>query len=465
MNIRGVSKTKRHGVGRRLVMAIGVTVVAGAGCGDGSAPGAPGEVIDDPSSAAIADDARAAGAQGNGRNGRAEVTVDFEDDGATWTELGAGTPVRDRLGAVGFVLQPTFVDTGRPGLMTALVCSNGDSFPDFYDWRTCRPATSRDRARGWTVHDSPRFAFVDSLALFSPANAARSPANPRRMYFSVAGHPWESPDPRGGLWRSDDDGATWSANLFAGQAGEAGLVRGIVPDPVNADRVYITRGYDFGNVSRSDNAGRSFRILCGHSTTAKTGSDSICGGSLGTWTVDFTTAKMFYKHHFQPWGVDLNLDGSNPQAHPFVGLDIDYSGVASLSFSQTYLPVRGLPARVGGSSVAYTADGVQVVYRSQGPTPTLWRSTPDFRTGQQLTGVAVGGQGLVLTHPRVACVWVVQSDEQQLSVTRDCGATWSPVPTDGLDPAVRFVSAAWAPVAPFELIAFTRDGRRFKTRP
>jgi hypothetical protein len=279
----------------------------------------------------------------------------------------------------------------------------------------------------------------------------------------VAGHPWHSPDPRGGLWRSDDDGATWTTNLFASQAGEAGLVRGVVPDPDDADRVYIARGYDFGNIARSDDAGHSFRILCGHSTTAKTGRDDVCGGGLGTWTVDFTTARMFYKHHFQPWGVELNLDGSRPRAYAFPGLDVGLSAFASVSFSQAQLPVRGLPNRVGGSSVAYAADGAWVLYRALGEATSLWRAVPDFRSGEQLANVETGGQGLVLAHPTAACTWLVQSSEQQLSLTRDCGESWAPLATDGLDSTVRFVAAAWAPVAPFDVIAFTRDGRRFRT--
>jgi hypothetical protein len=431
-------RTSGRSSGRLAVwLTIGIgTAAIGQGCAAGA--------TDDEAPAAVA--ALAAGSQ------------------RPWVELGARSPVRDRNGAVGVVLQPSYVDIAVPGLMTALVCADGASFPHFYDWRACRPATSRDGAVSWTLHDSPQFAFVDSLGLFSPANVARSPANPHRMYFAVAGHPWESPDPRGGLWRSDDDGATWTDNLFAGQAGEAGLVRAVVPDPDDADRVYIGRGYDFGNISRSDDGGQTFQILCGHSTTEKTGLDEICGGNVGTWTIDFANARMYYKHHFQNDGVELGLDGTALALYPFAGLDWNVSAVNAAAFAQVHLPVRGLARRAGGSSAAWAADGSRVLYQAQNGDGflTLWRATPDFRSGQPIP-ITSGRPGFVLAHPTVACTWVAQAGDRELKLTRDCGDRWSDIPTTGLDRSVRLVSAAWGPASPHDLVVFTRDGRRFKT--
>ena len=71
------------------------------------------------------------------------------------------------------------------------------------------------------------------------------------------------------MWRSDDNGETWTENLFAGQPGGSGMMGYILPDPDDADRVFIGRGYDFGNVSVSTDAGATFTVICGHDNVSK----------------------------------------------------------------------------------------------------------------------------------------------------------------------------------------------------
>src|SRR5262249_8999388 len=152
------------------------------------------------------------------------------------------------------------------------------------------------------------------------------------------------------------------------------LIEAIIPDPVKPDRVYILRGYDYGNISVSDDAGGTFTILCGDNNVSKTVNDVFCAESA-TWTMNFVTSKMYFKHHFQTQGVGMNLDASSPSVYAFSGLGTSAS--ANLSVPFPYLldtPVKGLPPRVGARSVRFTADGASILY-TVGDPGVLWKAT------------------------------------------------------------------------------------------
>lgn len=397
--------------------------------------------------------------------GRASVSIDFVDDAVTpagWVELGAGIPLLDRFGQPGLLIQPTFADRDQPQLMTALICTQVVPIVP----RTCRPATSNNQGATWTLHDAPAFAEIDASDWnWALPTAVRSPARPERIYYGVSGHPWHSPDPKGGLWRSDDHGATWTNNLRAGEPGESGEIKGIIPDPDHPDGVYVSRGYDYGNISRSFDAGATFTLVCGHNNVSKSGSNEICGGGQG-WAIDFVAGRIYSKHHFESPGANVALDGSDVRLYPFVGLGADSSPGLSLGLVGIFdVPVRGLRKHGGAGYVRFTADGAHAVYGHDTPGGQLWKTSPDLSSGTALTNVSFGGNRLILVHPTRACSWVVSSGATSLRLTSDCGATWAPYPTetaDLTDPAP-LVAAVYVPSEAGELLVFQSNGRRWKT--
>lgn len=393
----------------------------------------------------------------------------------TWQEIGKGSLIVDKDSQPGIIVGPSFSDVSRSKLITAVICNKEAALNEFF-FASCRPATSIDQGGTWIIHDSPNFAEIDEKGWgqWGWPVAVRSPVNPNRIYFAVPGHPWNTVAPHGGLWRSDDGGRTWFGNLVADQSGEAGLISSIIADPFNADTLYVNRGYDYGNVSVSHDAGATFEIICGNDNVSKTGPDEYCG-SAATWVINFTTQEFYYKHHFVSEGVRVNLDGSAIRQYPFAGLIWDSSANSgwyvppqgpSGQNLQYDTPIRGLTNRGGGRAVRFTADGSAMLYQpvGGGTSGELWKASTDFSTGSKITNISFGGGHLILAHLREACTWIIQSTDTQLQRTINCGSTWRPIPTDGLTDKSPIISAVFAPDYSGTLIIFTKEGRRFKSR-
>jgi photosystem II stability/assembly factor-like uncharacterized protein len=109
---------------------------------------------------------------------------------------------------------------------------------------------STDGGTTWTDL-TPRFGFPAGTPI-GKIGVSVSGANPNRVYAEV------EEVPNGGLFRSDDAGATWTlVNNTAAIRQRAFYFTKVFADPVNQDRVYI------GNVGfmRSNNAGVSFSTV------------------------------------------------------------------------------------------------------------------------------------------------------------------------------------------------------------
>ncbi|MCK6469128.1 MAG: PKD domain-containing protein [Candidatus Brocadia sinica] len=247
---------------------------------------------------------------------------------------------------------------------------------------------------------------------------------------------------------------------MAGQPGESGEINVVIPDPDNQDKVFIGRGYDYGNVSVSTDAGVTFSILQGHNNVAKTGNDAW---SFATITIDFVAGLLINKHYFLP-PMSMNLDGSNSTQINFPGVPTEGLPVGGIT---TDIPVRGLQKRAGGILGRYTADGgfiYSIAYYS-GAQPPYYAAgdAPGVSSAVLINGVTLDdpeGRNL-LAHPTDPCTWVVQTGGTAFSVTRNCGATWSPLPMDGFASNARVVAVAYFPDASGKILAFTEDGRRF----
>lgn len=396
-------------------------------------------------------------------NDRARPQIDYPLAGTavstTWVEIGASNPIIDKDGNAGALVRVTFSDTTQPDLLAGLICDAAVT------WGKCRPATSSDRGATWTLFDSPVFDAIEAnnWTGWWPAVAVRSPANARRIYFAANGHPWLSTEPRGGLWRSDDDGANWTANLMEGQPGESGMIPIVVADRDDPDRVYINRGYDYGNVSTSTDAGAHFTIICGHNNVAKTGSDAACGMAQATLALDLEAQRVFFKHHFQDVGVALNTDGTGMTSYPFAALGVSSSPGLGIFEYQFDTPIRGLANRAGGRAVRYDAGGTSIIYLDG--SFALWQSAPDFSAGAPVQGISPGGSMIILTHPIDACTWLVQSGPITFEKTTDCGMSWAPVPTDGLPATAVAISAVQVPDGSGVVLLLMQDGRRFIGSP
>ncbi len=377
-----------------------------------------------------------------------------------FTEIGAGSPALDSAGNAGIVLAPAFVDAAQPDRLTATVCGVR------LDWPRCRPASSFDGGVSLVTHESDRFAplTANGWAWHLPL-AVLSPVRSERIYFAAAGHPWDTPEPKGGLWRSDDDGRTWTDNLLAGEPGESGMIERLAADPYDADKVWINRGYDYGNISVSFDAGASFTILCGFDNVSKNGGverDAYCGSGSGTFAVDFERQRLFYKHHFVTVGVEYSFAGTLLDTYEFSGLGFSASAHLDKD-SRTRAPaIHGLQAREGALSASYLADGSGLLYLASDE-HTPWVGSPDFRTGAPINAPAVGGERILLAHPTRTCAWILQAEAATLQTTFDCGKTWSRRPSAGLPDNAVILAAAFVPNDSGDLLVFTDSGRRFRT--
>ena len=380
--------------------------------------------------------------------------------GASWTEIGIGTPIIAKGGQPGYVYSVTFADKHQLHLLSGIVCPLGTDRTNV----ACRPATSTDQGVSWKVHDSPKFDEIETKGWgnWQDRVVARSAANSHRIWFAANGHPWFSPDPKGGLWRSDDNGVSWTDNLMAGQLGESGEINSIIPDPHNPNKLFIGRGYDFGNLSVSTDAGVTFTILQGHNNVAKTGIDEWSFASI---TIDFVEGLLINKHYFAP-PMRMNLNGSDSTQINFPGVDPEAG--RPIGGITNDVPVRGLPKRAGGVLGRYTADGgfIYSICCVTGAQPLYYAAggAPDVSSAVVVNGVTVnyGNERNLLTHPTEPCTWIVQTGGITFSMTRDCGATWLPLPMSGFTGLGRVLAVAYFPDASGSILAFTEDGKRFR---
>jgi hypothetical protein len=381
-----------------------------------------------------------------------------------WTALEApGRPVLDRFGHPGYVAYTSFVDMGRCHLMSGIICPL-DQLSYVAD---CRPATSQDGGASWKLHDAPQFDIGESELFFRRPCVARSPAKPNRLWYSTCRHAWYATPPQGGMWRSDDNGETWTENLFAGQPGSSGMVSYILPDPDDADRLFIGRGYDFGNVAVSTDGGDTFTVVCGHDNVSKSGDERCAGGYV---LADFDTGLIITKVWWQP-PLSMNLDGSNPVQVHFPGVN-DFEGSPHL-FDSLDMPVKGLTKTAGGSMGRWTpSHGFLYGSFNDGSLYYAAGGTPTVSSAVQVPGLRLDvehGNALWLAHPTENCSWVGQTGATTLSVTTDCGRTWAPISMQGVDfsgaAEPRIVTGNYLPDDSGRIVIFLSNGKRYRFTP
>jgi photosystem II stability/assembly factor-like uncharacterized protein len=114
---------------------------------------------------------------------------------------------------------------------------------------------STDGGKTWK-----RILFVDARA--GPSELSMDPTNPRILYAAFWEHqrvPWQvrSGGPNSGIWKSTDGGDNWT-RLTTGLPKNMGKI-GVAVSPANADRVYAVIEADEGGLYRSDDAGATWR--------------------------------------------------------------------------------------------------------------------------------------------------------------------------------------------------------------
>lgn len=98
------------------------------------------------------------------------------------------------------------------------------------------------------------------------SDLSMDPGNPRILYAAFWDHqrvPWQvrSGGPGSGIWKSTDGGDTWT-RLSQGLPSVMGKI-GLAVSPANPDRVFAIVEAEPGGLYRSDDAGRTWRLLSG----------------------------------------------------------------------------------------------------------------------------------------------------------------------------------------------------------
>lgn len=165
------------------------------------------------------------------------------DGGKTWKHLG----LRD-AGSISKIL----VDPRNPNRIAVAVLGQ-----IFHDSATRGVYTSADRGKHWT-----RALYVGPMS--GASDLVRVPDRPDTLFagiYQFRRQPWtmQSGGPSGGLYRSDDNGATWRKlrghGLPGGDTGRIGIAAG------TRGRVYAVIQSKAGDLWRSDDGGATWRIM------------------------------------------------------------------------------------------------------------------------------------------------------------------------------------------------------------
>jgi photosystem II stability/assembly factor-like uncharacterized protein len=170
-----------------------------------------------------------------------------QDAGATWRHVG----LRD-AGQIGRIR----VHPQDPDLVYAAVLGHA-----FGPNATRGVFRSRDGGQTWT-----NVLFVSDKA--GAVDLDMEPQNPRVLYaatWEALRRPWTfvSGGPGSGLWKTTDGGDTWQALTDGLPEGVKGRIA-VAVSPARPERVWaLVEHADKGGLYRSDNGGRSFRLVSG----------------------------------------------------------------------------------------------------------------------------------------------------------------------------------------------------------
>jgi len=166
------------------------------------------------------------------------------DQGRTWTNVGLAAT--RQISAVR--VHPT-----DPNVV--YVAAQGDRWKGTAERGIYR---SRDGGSTWTL------VLKGMNATSGASDLSMDPSNPRILYAAFWDHqrtPWfvRSGGAGSGLWKSTDGGDTWS-RLTQGLPALMGKI-GIAVSPAQPDRVFAIVEAEKGGLYRSDDAGRTWRLL------------------------------------------------------------------------------------------------------------------------------------------------------------------------------------------------------------
>ena len=168
------------------------------------------------------------------------------DEGRTWTNVGLAATRQ---------ISAVRVHPGNPDVV--YVAAQGDRWKGTPDRGIYR---SLDGGRNWTL------VLKGENATSGAADLSMDPSNPRILYAGFWDHqrtPWmvRSGGPGSGIWKSTDGGDSWK-RLTEGLPKLMGNL-GVAVSPANPDRVYAIVEAELGGLFRSDDAGKTWRLLSG----------------------------------------------------------------------------------------------------------------------------------------------------------------------------------------------------------
>ena len=166
------------------------------------------------------------------------------DAGKTWTRIGLEATKQ---------ISEIRVHPSNPDLV--YVAGQGDRWKGTPDRGIYR---SSDGGKTWTQ------VLKGQNLTSGPSDLSMDPTNPRSLYAGFWDHqrlPWQvrSGGPGSGIWKSTDGGDTWT-RLTEGLPKLMGKI-GVAVSPANPDRVFAIIEAEKGGLYRSDDAGKTWRLL------------------------------------------------------------------------------------------------------------------------------------------------------------------------------------------------------------
>ena len=168
------------------------------------------------------------------------------DQGRTWTHMGLASARQ---------ISAVRVHPQNPEVVYVAV--QGDRWKGTADRGIYR---STDGGKSWTQ------ILKGENATSGASDLSMDATNPRILYAAMWDHqrmPWtvRSGGPGSGIWKSTDGGVTWN-RLGEGLPKLMGKI-GVAASPANPDRIYAIVEAEQGGLYRSDDAGKSWRLLSG----------------------------------------------------------------------------------------------------------------------------------------------------------------------------------------------------------